>query len=412
MKTANFQVLTAVTLLFTVVACNKKADTLNKQTDHPTSLTEEMMSEHGANPDEASVAEFSSGTDAALNTAARGGKNYHHYLYTESNDAKKNAIIIYEIKSDGSLHLDGTTSSERAGTGIALGSQGAVVLDKNHEWLYAVNAGNNSVSSYKVHQDGSLTLVHSLNTRGKIPVSVTVHGDVLYVLNRGSDNIHGFKIHSDGGFDHIEGSTKSLSGKAVDAPQISFTPDGNWVVVTEKATNMISTFKVKTDGSVNNGIFTPSVGKTPFGFDFSRGKFMIVSDAAGGAAGEGLATSYVIGSNGKPNDINGAVPDYQTAPCWVAVTKYGRYAYTTNTTTNNISSYYIPDWGGLYLVQNQAAKTGMGPLDIVVAANNYYVYELNSKSNTIGGYHRKFFGALVPLGESAVPAGATGLATY
>ena len=34
------------------------------------------------------------------------------------------------------------------------------------------------------------------------------------------------------------------------APQISFTPNGNFLMVTEKATNKISSFKVKNDGSV------------------------------------------------------------------------------------------------------------------------------------------------------------------
>ncbi len=97
----------------------------------------------------------------------------------------------------------------------------------------------------------------------------------------------------------MAGSTKPLSGTAVDAPQISFTPNGDWIVVTEKATNIISTFKVKNDGAVNQGIFTPSTGQTPFGFAFSRDLFMIVSNAAGGAAGAGSTTSYFTGNNGN-----------------------------------------------------------------------------------------------------------------
>ncbi len=242
---------------------------------------------------------------------------------------------------------------------------------------------------------------------------MSVYGNKVYVLNRGSDNIHGFWVNAEGKLSHIEGSTQPLSSTLVDAPQISFSPNGDWIIVTEKATNIVGTFKVNGDGSVATGIFTPSVGPTPFGFDFSRGRFMIVSNAAGGAAGAGSATSYTIGGNGVPDDVNGAVPDHQAAPCWFAITKYGRFAYTTNTASNNISSYYVAPWGGLYLVQEEAATTDGGPVDIVVAANNYFVYELNGKGQNIGGYHRMFLGGLKLIGNtSGLPAPATGLTTY
>ncbi|MEO7962010.1 MAG: hypothetical protein ABIR19_10715, partial [Ginsengibacter sp.] len=194
---------------------------------------------------------------------------------------------------------------------------------------------------------------------------------------------------------------------------ISFTPDGKWVVVTEKATNIIGTFKVTSDGTVNNGIFTPSVGPTPFGFEFSRERFMIVSNAAGGASGAGSSTSYTIGSSGVPSDVNGAIPNHQSAPCWFAITKYGRFAFTTNTASNNISSYFISSDGALYLIDGEAASTGGGPVDIVVAANNFYVYELNGKAGSIGEYRRHPLGGLKHIGdETGLPAGSTGLATF
>ncbi len=414
MKKINFfKTSIAIAIMLTVGACSKNSDKNITQQDHPKVVTTEMMAENGANPDEASIKENSGTASSELNSPVSEGSSSGHYLYTESNALEGNSILTYKIKNNGSLYFNGATASGGSGTGKGLGSQGALVLDKNHHWLFAVNAGSNSVSSFKVNWDGSLTLSHTESTYGTTPVSVSVHGNRLYVLNRGSDNIHGFWIGADGKLSHIQGSTQPLSSTAVDAPQISFSPEGDWIIVTEKATNIIGTFKVKNDGSVNSGIFTASVGPTPFGFDFSRGRFMIVSNAAGGAVGAGSATSYVIGNNGVPDDVNGAIADNQAAPCWFAVTKYGRFAYTTNTAANSISSYYIAPWGGLYLVQSIATTTDNGPVDIVVAANNYFVYELNGKASTIGGYHRKFLGELELMGnQSGVPAAATGLATY
>ncbi len=362
----------AFATLFALGSCNKNGDKSITQPGQPKVVMEEMMSENGNNPDEASISEFSATSNSELDNPVRAGRNRGHYLCTESNASGTNEILVYEIKNNGSLQAKGTIASGGAGSGAGLGSQGALVLDKNHEWLFAVNAGSNSVSSFKVHNDGSLTLAHTENTRGTTPVSVTVHGNFLYVLNRGSDNIHGFRIDGDCKFTHIEGSTQPLSATAVDAPQISFSPNGDFVIVTEKATNIIGTFRIKNNGSASSGNFTPSVGPTPFGFDFSRGRFMIVSNAAGGAAGASSATSYTIGNNGIPDDVNGAVPNFEAAPCWFAVAKYGRFAYTTNTATNNISSYYIAPWGGLYLVQKEAATTDNGPVDIVVGRKQLF----------------------------------------
>jgi 6-phosphogluconolactonase len=413
MKKLNFcKASLALAVVLMMGSCNKNQEKNVAQTDHPTTVTADMMSENGANPDETVISE-NSAANTDLSIASGADKNNVHCLYTESNTSGTNEIIAYKIKNNGDLEWISSTSSGGAGSGAGLGSQGALALDKDHKWLYAVNAGSNSVSSFKVNNDGSLTLADTKKSGGIDPNSVSVYGNLLYVLNHGSDNIHGFKIGDDGKLTNIEGSTKSLSGTSVDAPQISFTPEGSWIMVTEKATNIISTFRVKSNGSVGTGIFTPSVGKTPFGFDFARDHFIIVSNAAGGGPGAGSSTSYILENNGKPRDINGAIPDLQTAPCWFAATKYGRFAYTTNTTTNNISSYYVSPWGALYLVQSEAAKTGTGPLDIVVGANNYFVFELNSKSNTIGSYHRKFLGGLEFISNtSGLPMPATGLATF
>jgi len=412
MKKINFfKASLTLAVVFMISSCNKNQEKSSTQADHPSTVTSDMMSENGANPDETAISE-NSASNISL-TSATGADNNVHCLYTESNTSGTNEILVYKIKNNGDLQWISSTSSGGAGSGAGLGSQGALVLDKDHNWLYAVNAGSNSVSSFKVSNDGSLTLADTKKTGGIGPNSVSVYGNLLYVLNHGSDNIHGFKIGANGKLTDIAGSTQALSTTSVDAPQISFTPDGSWIMVTEKATNVISTFRVKNNGSVGNGIFTPSVGQTPFGFDFARDRFIIVSNAVGGGPDAGSSTSYTLQNNGKPKDINGAIPDLQTAPCWFATTKYGRFAYTTNTGTNNISSYYVAPWGALYLVQSEAAKTGTGPLDIVVAANNYFVFELNSKSNTIGSYHRKFLGGLEFISNTAgLPMPATGLATF
>src|SRR4051794_1659456 len=234
----------AVCILTALASCNKESEKTAATNMQSNQSTVEMIAENGANPDEVMMTTSSGGVAVLTETNSteyrRSAKG--HYLYTETNEAGTNQIFIYQVSNDGSLAFQRAVSSGGAGTGAGLGSQGALTLSEDHEWLFVVNAGSNSVSSFKVHHDGSLSLTRTENSDGKVPVSLSIHRNLLYVLNSGTDNIHGFHVGSDGSLSDIDGSTMSLSGMAVVAPQIAFTPNGNWLIVTEKATNKISSF--------------------------------------------------------------------------------------------------------------------------------------------------------------------------
>jgi 6-phosphogluconolactonase len=354
------------------------------------------ISENGTNPDDADI------TSEADN---------HHpgFIYIQSNDAVQNSILIYRQNYNGTLALQTTVPSGGAGSGGGLGNAGALSI-QNDEWLFAVNAGSNSVSSFKISYSGNLILKHTIETGGKLPVSLTINRHTLYVLNAGSDNISGFRVHNNGSFSAIPGSIKALSSSGAGGAQISFSPNGRFLYITEKATNMITTFPVNNNGSVGNRSSIPSTGQTPFGFDIARDLFMIVSNAAGGAPNQSSATSYGRINAGNPTPINGAVGNNQAAACWVASAKYGRFAFVTNTASGNISSYFVSPRGRLFVI-HEAIPAENGPTEIIVSKNNRYVYALNSVSHTISSYRRTILGGLTSIGTTAgVPDAATGIA--
>lgn len=391
--------LFAIAAILTLGSCQKD-NQLPISSTSPISASKEMMSENGQNPDEAV---FLLGDNERL---PEGG-----YVFTESNDSLQNQIIVYQMDQRGRLSWVSSTASGGTGTGAGLGSQGAVVLDNSNQRLYAVNAGSNSISSFQVNS-GTLTLAATSSSMGTTPISVSVYNNLLYVVNSGSDNIAGFMIGNDGSLNPIDGSEQSLSTTAAGPAQISFSPNGSYLYVTEKSTNMITEFTVAGNGSVGAGTSIPSVGITPFGFDFSRNNFMIVSNAAGGAEGAGSATMYTGVSTGNLSAVGGEVPDNQAAPCWVSTTANGRFAYLTNTASNNISSYYVASDGSLHLAE-AAIVSGGGPIDIVVAGNNYNVYVLNSVDHTISEYRRLPMGGLEHIGIVLnAPEAAAGLASF
>ena len=79
-----------------------------------------------------------------------------------------------------------------------LGSEGAIAINKDHTLLFAVNAGSNSVSSFKIKNDGSLELKYTVSSGGTLPISVCVHDNLLYVVNSTTANIRGFALGSNG----------------------------------------------------------------------------------------------------------------------------------------------------------------------------------------------------------------------
>jgi 6-phosphogluconolactonase len=310
-----------------------------------------------------------------------------HAVFTLSNSSAGNEVIMFKRAGDGSLTSAGSFSTGGTGTDDGLGSQGALVLDGN--LLFAVNAGSNEVSVLSVHGYG-LTLIDKKASGGTHPISLTTNGRLLYVLNDGgTGNIAGFKINHDGTITQIAGSIQPLSSGASAPAQIEFSPNGRLLVVTEKATNMIDTYVVGFNGVASGPITQASAGDTPYGFVFDNRGRIIVSDAFGGGSLAGAMSSYNVSSNGI-SLISGPVYDNQTAPCWVAITKNGRFAYTTNTGTSNISGYKVKRNGSLELFSDSGntASTGAGskPIDMAVSNNSQFLYALSHGTNTISAF--------------------------
>ena len=338
--------------------------------------------------------------------------SYPGFVYTLSNEAAGNSIIRYARSRDGSLTPAGNFPTGGTGSGAGLGNQGGLILE-NH-LLYAVNAGSDEISVMR--EDGNqLTVVSKISSGGSMPISVAVHRNLLYVLNAGgSGNIMGFRGARSGILTPLPGSTRPLSSNAAGPAQVGFSPDGRILVVTEKATNQIDTYTVGRDGIASGPNVQSSTGETPFGFAFTRRGQLVVSDAFGGAAGLSALSSYRVNHHGLISLITGPVNNGQAAACWVAITKNGKFAYTTNTATANISGYGIDHRGRLSLLDPDGitASSDAGPIDMALSRNSQFLYTLNAGGQSITIYRvNNGRGNLKPLGSiTGLPASANGLA--
>jgi 6-phosphogluconolactonase len=340
------------------------------------------------------------------------------YVYTQTN-GRENAVLVYVQLRDGSLQYRSAAKTGGRGTGTTLASQGSVTVDQNHMWLYAANAGDNTISAFRIGRDGNLSFAGMANSGGIMPVSLTTYKNFLYVVNTGSDNIQGFNTGADAtAFNSrmipIRGSTLKLSQSGAAAAQISFSPNGAYLYVTEKMTNLISSYYVDINGVAHQGYASQSLGKTPFGFAFAK-DVMVVSNAANDAEGAGSATSFVGVNTGTLMPTGNPVFNQQTSSCWTSVARGGGFAYVTNTHSNTISAYQVGLYGRLKLLFPGIAG-GMSPTEIAVDASNMHVYVFSTGDHTIRQYVRDatgFLSSMIPVdGVHGLPEAASGLATF
>jgi 6-phosphogluconolactonase len=336
-------------------------------------------------------------------------------MYTLSNQVSGNQVIQYLRLADGSLRRQGSFATGGAGTGAGLGSQGALIVSTDGRWVFAVNAGSNEVSVLEVFGP-TLSLNDIVPAGGTTPISLTQHGSWLYVLNAGgTGNITGFYIGSGGHLTPISNSTRSLSSSAAGPAQIQFSHDGRALIVTEKATNTISTFPVDASGVAGALKTHPAAGQTPFGFALGHPGQFYVSQAGGGPNGSTLS-SYAIDAAGDVTTLDGPDPTHQTAACWVVATEDGNFAYTTNAGSGSVSGFRADHAGELYLLRPDGISGVTGPesspTDAAMSKNSRYLYVLESGSHAISSYRVHEDGSLSQVDEkTGLPVGAAGLAT-
>lgn len=332
-------------------------------------------------------------------------------LFTATNAAQGNDIAIFDRAADGAVTLNKFLPTGGTGTDGSLGNQGGIILTEDEDYLLVVNAGSHDISVFRIFEN-ELLLVDIEPARGLMPVGLTEHDGFVFAVNAGTDSITGFKLEAGGDLVFLPGTRARLSGQGTAPAQIEFGPRGRFLYVTEKATNQICRFGLDADRRLVDRVVTPSVGQTPFGFEFGLRGQMFVSEASGGAAGASTVTSYQQASSGDLNPIDSAVATTQSAACWIAMTPDFRYLYTSNTGNDSISLFRVDFDGEITLVDPQTANTGAGPLDMAITRDSRFLYVLDAAGGLIGDYTIGAGGALagIPGSQVVLPTSANGLA--
>jgi 6-phosphogluconolactonase len=343
-------------------------------------------------------------------------------VFVMTNAADHNQIIAYRRAADGSLQEGRTYWTEGRGSGGVtdpLASQGSLTLSQDRPLLFAVNAGSGDISVFRFNGAG-LQLLERVASGGSEPVAVAQRGTLVYVVNAGGgSNVVGFRLGPNGGLTRISHSQVYLSTGNSGPGSLAFSPDGQFLLVTEKVTNSIDVFHVQTDGSLAPIKVNASAGPGAFSVQFApSGAALVAETGPAGGTNASAISSYAVLSNGTLSAISTSVPTLGAATCWSAITPDGKFVYTSNAGSANISGFSIgSDWSltaisGTTVGTNPSGSTN---LDLAISGDGKFLYSLNSGTGTVSIFGINSDGTLNSLGDVAglsAAAGFNGIAAF
>jgi 6-phosphogluconolactonase len=360
---------------------------------------------------------FSVGAQAQLARSIESGA-----VFVMNNSATRNQIISFTRAADGSLQKAGTFATGGRGSGGVtdpLESQGSLTLSQDRSLLFAVNAGSGEISVFRVN-GSNLALVDRKATGGSEPNAVAQHGNLLYVLNvGGSSNVIGFALHAGGQIRPITNSIRFLTTTNSEGASLAFSPDGRFLLVTERATNNIDVFSVRPDGTLASIVVNSDLAPGTFALTFARNGAALVSETGpAGASNASTVSSYSVLANGTLSAISTGVPTLGNANCWNVVTPNGHWAYVSNAGSSTIAGFSIDTNGALTPIGPTVVginPSGSGNLDIAVSSDGKFLYSLNSGNGTIGVFGIQEDGTLLNVDQVeaiSAQAGFNGIAAF
>jgi 6-phosphogluconolactonase (cycloisomerase 2 family) len=391
------------------------------------------------------------------------------HLYMQTNEVK-NAIIHYHWSANGTLAEVERPATGGAGSGELspiyhvkrpndFEGAGSVILTPDRRFLFATNAGDNSVSSFAVDKEGRVTLLDVKPTGnptngGAKSLAYAPSSRTLFVLHTvGPDHLRLMSVNGEGkltarpeqysvntkdwpnrgptmvvlspdgkflvvatAFDELP-SRKNPDGSVI--LWIPHGPDGTLHVIVSNAPDPdgIVVFPVGKDGGLGEPSFYDARGAVPFYIAFLHNRpdtFLI-----GFGVADGLAMGR-IDAEGKINvspivkiDTSAGLP---SEVCWLAVSPDDRFVFTTNFGYSTMSSFRI-DGNGLSIAKDPASPkvkgdgtfraidgvVSSGPSDSWLTPDGAYLYQIYGNASKLVGYATQRDGSLKEITNVKIP---------
>ncbi|MEM8799949.1 MAG: hypothetical protein AAGF15_07715, partial [Pseudomonadota bacterium] len=176
-------------------------------------------------------------------------------VYTQTNDPRGNGVLAYGRRANGTLEFLGIVGTGGDGTGIVgsgfpffdtgdgldpLQSTNAVELSTDRQFLFVVNGGSSSVSTFRILPNLRPRLMSVTPVSGNGPNSIAYRDGVVFVSSIDADGsfdgslgevglVEAFRLTNRGLLKPIRGSVRYLTNRPAG---LDVTPDGRFLIVT------------------------------------------------------------------------------------------------------------------------------------------------------------------------------------
>lgn len=396
------------------------------------------------------------------------------HLYMQTNEIQ-NAVVHYRRAASGTITEVERTATGGLGSGVfkpisgqesapnAFEGAGSVILTPDRKFLFATNGGDNSVSSFRVGEEGQLTPVDRKPTGNPVEgksgtaksLAFSPSKGMLYVLHSfGPDHLRLMSVDSGGKLTsrkerytvNTQDKTDRVPTMAVLSPDGKFLlvgttfdrpvahvgtypdgspilwvgqPDGSYKVIASNAPDPdgLIVFPLREEGVLGAAKFHDAKAGSPFYLAFLNGRpdtFII-----GYAVGDGCAIATIDG-NGKI-DV-GPLVKIDTSPglpselCWLAVSPDNGFVFATNFGYSYISSYRL-NGKGLEIAKDPACPkvpgdgtarglnttVTSGPADNWVSPDGGFLYQIYGNASKLIGYATQPDGSLKEVTSVKIP---------
>ena len=345
-------------------------------------------------------------------------------VYVQTNSLEGNEIAAFGRNLNGTLFHIGDYATGGAGSTEFDGGEGldplisadSLITVRGEKYLITVNAGSDTITSFRIEENFGLTRVSSISSGGVGPNSLAYANGYLYVSNIDRDgfalgdpnvprgepndegNVVGFFINDEGILSPLPNSTFDLDNRPAD---IGFSEDGTRLIVTSitagsaalpgpNAANSVTVLGIGSGGAVTGmvGSATGTVVGNPdnrnlaSAIDFDTAtvdgrEFVVVTEArefnaAGGppalpALQAGSVSVYELLDDGNLVETAGDVtlgnpagspfdPTNQLTTCWIDFGLDGQTFYVSNAINATISSLYLNADGTLDILESVAGS--------------------------------------------------------
>jgi 6-phosphogluconolactonase (cycloisomerase 2 family) len=300
-----------------------------------------------------------------LGIAACGRSNTIDYVFVANNSGSPGQINVYLVDNESGVLTQTSTSPYSVGNNPV-----SLATSPDQKFLYVLNRGDNTIVSYSIGSDATLTKANTYTTPGSSPTSMKINsaGTYLYVTdayqsgfsatNPGPGAVVAYPISSDGSLG--TGVSYPVCNNPVDLQVI--TGGGNVYVIDDPASQ-------------------PERLSVPFNPN------AVAYTASGAcAADSGQVNGFSVSSSGALSAVPGSPFAAGSTPSAITGDPTDRFIYVADLLNNQVISFGIENNGALSAINNGLITVGSYPDALTVDPRGLYLYVANFNSGTVTGY--------------------------